>query len=260
MYLQKIVAKKNTDPAFLEGRVIDWEDKLSDKLPPRISLSQSLREGAREGISIIAEMKRASPSKGRFPFKGSVQEQIRAYDRGGARAISVLTNGPFFQGKLSDLSEARESTKLPLLRKDFLTEIWEIPQAKHYGADSILLIAGILDERELNRMITKAHECDLEALLEIHDKEELSRVLNLNTAPDAIGINNRNLRSFEVDLDTTARLSERIPEEICRVSESGFAERPDILKYRATVDAFLIGEALMRSSTPEQTLQAWVKG
>ena len=109
-------------------------------------------------------------------------------------------------------------------------------------------------------MLEKAHECDLEVLLEIHDKEELARALSLNTAPDAIGINNRDLRTFEVRLETTASLSTRIPEEICRVSESGFAKLDDLLKYRPSVDAFLVGESLMKSSTPEQTLQAWVKG
>ena len=109
-------------------------------------------------------------------------------------------------------------------------------------------------------MIDEAHKCDLEVLLEIHDQEELDRVLHLNSAPDAVGINNRNLNTFEVDLETTARLAEGLPKEICRISESGFAKRSDLMRFDKVVDAFLIGEHLMKSEKPEQTLRGWVKG
>lgn len=172
----------------------------------------------------------------------------------------MLTNGPFFQGSLADLAAARRGTQLPLLRKDFLTESWEIPQAKFHGADAILLIAAILTDRQMNEMIEVARSYSLEVLLEIHDEEELNRTLGLDRAPDAVGINNRNLNTFEVSLETTARLADALPKEICRVSESGFATRSDLQRFEGIVDAFLIGESLMRSQDPEVTLRGWVKG
>lgn len=260
MYLHKIVAQKEQDANIAKAQTINWEEKLPSPLPARKSLSQSLRSTPIEQPSIIAEMKRASPSKGSFQFVGTVPDQVGAYERGGARAVSVLTNEHFFQGSLLDLQAARGGTNLPLLRKDFLTHEWEIPQAKAHGADAILLIAAILSDAQLEAMMAKAGEFDLEVLLEIHDQEELQRVLHLSRAPEAVGINNRNLKTFEVSLDTTARLATSLPKEICRVSESGFATRDDLLRFQGVVDAFLIGETLMRSSQPEQTLRGWVKG
>ena len=260
MYLDKIVAEKQSDPAFRQGKEIDWEAELARaEVPEQRGFTKSLR-GSPEGPSIIAEMKRASPSKGSFGFEGAVEEQVSGYEKGGARAVSVLTNGPFFQGTLKDLQAARRGTSLPLLRKDFLTESWEIPQAKYHGADAILLIAAILTDRQLNEMIEVARSYSLEVLLEIHDEEELNRTLGLDRAPEAVGINNRNLKTFEVSLDTTARLAGALPKEICRVSESGFATRSDLQRFEGIVDAFLIGESLMRSQNPEVTLRGWVKG
>lgn len=260
MYLDKIVKHKLSEPNFVEAGKQDWDRQLDEQLTPRVSFTQRLRAEPANQPSIIAEMKRASPSKGSFQFQGQVRDQVAAYERGGARAVSVLTNREFFKGRLEDLREARLGCQLPLLRKDFLTESWEIAQAKFYGADVVLLIAAILTDRQMDVMIDKAHRCDLEVLLEIHDDEELKRVLNLNNRPDAIGINNRNLRTFEVSLDTTSRLAPLLPKEICRVSESGFATRSDLMRFQGVVDAFLIGESLMRSEQPEQTLRGWVKG
>ena len=260
MYLQKIVDQKSQDPAIEEARKVDWEAQLETLQQPRRSFTESLRTAPNGQPSIIAEMKRASPSKGSFDFQGEVADQVRAYEAGGARAVSVLTNEHFFSGHLRDLKSARSGTQLPLLRKDFLTEEWEIPQAKVWGADAILLIAAILTDEQLESMIQKAHQCDLEVLLEIHDEEELRRVNQLKTLPDAVGINNRNLWTFEVSLETTERLAAGLPKEICRVSESGFATRSDLLRFEGVVDAFLIGESLMRSPRPEQTLEGWVKG
>lgn len=258
MYLEKIVSQKQSDPAFLEGREKDWNQLLQEAgAPSQRGFVASLRGSF---PSIIAEMKRASPSKGSFEFQGRVEEQVAGYERGGARAVSVLTNGPFFQGGLYDLQAARRATALPLLRKDFLTEMWEVPEAKYHGADAILLIAAILEDRQIEEMIEQAHRYELEVLLEIHDGQELQRTLHLNSAPDAVGINNRNLNTFEVTLETTARLAEGLPKEICRVSESGFATRSDLTRFEGVVDAFLIGETLMKSEDPEVTLRGWVKG
>ncbi len=260
MYLKKIVDQIHQDPKFQAAAQVDWERSLEQKGARRgLSFSESVRSAPSGMPAIIAEMKRASPSKGSFEFHSSVTEQVRAYQRGGARAVSVLTNQDF-AGTLDDLSEAREAVSLPLLRKDFLTQPWEIAQSACFGADFILLIAAILDDRQIETMLRKAHSLGMEVLLEVHDERELERALALSTAPEAIGINNRNLHTFEVTLETTVRLAARLPKEILRVSESGFASRSDLLRFEGMVDAFLIGETLMRSSQPEQTLTAWVKG
>lgn len=261
MYLDKIVAHKKADPAFAEGRSHNWPARLGlIQTPPRRSLVGSLRNAPAGQPSIIAEMKRASPSKGSFAFSGAVADQVRAYERGGARAVSVLTNQEFFKGSSEDLADARAAIDLPVLRKDFLLEPWEVAQSRLWGADAILLIAAILDDSTMAEMISEARRLDLEVLLEIHDREELERTLRLPEAPHAVGINNRNLRTFELSLDTTASLAPLLPKEICRVSESGFATREDLLRFEGVVDAFLIGETLMRSSSPEQTLTGWIKG
>lgn len=261
MYLDKIVAHKQGEPAFLQGRETDWEARLAEVGPqPRRSFVHSLRSSPQGQPSIIAEMKRASPSKGSFAFTGSVAEQVQAYERGGAKAVSVLTNEPFFQGSQADLAEARAAISLPVLRKDFLLEPWEAVQSKLWGADVVLLIAAMLDDATMAEMIAVAGRCDLEVLLEIHDEAELERTLRLPNLPQAVGINNRNLRTFELSLETTAALAPRLPKEICRVSESGFATRQDLLRFDGVVDAFLIGETLMRSARPEDTLTGWIKG
>ncbi len=259
MYLDKIVAHKKADPHFAVQRSVDWEDRLGS-LTPRRPFVESLRSAPAGHPSIIAEMKRASPSKGSFAFEGKVADQVAAYQRGGARAVSVLTDQTFFGGSDQDLREARQAMTLPVLRKDFLLDPWEVAQSKVWQADVILLIAAILDDHTMAAMISAARKFDLEVLLEIHDEAELERVLALPEAPDAVGINNRDLRTFNLSLDTTKRLAPKLPKEICRVSESGFATREDLLRFEGVVDAFLIGETLMRSPRPEETLQGWIKG
>jgi indole-3-glycerol phosphate synthase len=260
MYLEKIVAHKRADRAFLAAREEPWKDRLRQGSAPRRPLVASLRDTPQDGPSIIAEMKRASPSKGSFAFQGRLSDQVAAYQRGGARAVSVLTEPSFFAGSHQDLRQAREAVALPVLRKDFLLEPWEVAQSKVWGADAILLIAAILDQATLAEMIAEARLLDLEVLLEIHDQGELERVLRLPVLPEAVGINNRDLRTFELSLETTARLAPLLPKEICRVSESGFATREDLLRFEGIVDAFLIGETLMRSGRPEETLSGWIRG
>ncbi len=259
MYLDKIVAHKKADPQFLSHGEVDWEAQLSSPSARR-PFVKSLRSSPAGEPSIIAEMKRSSPSKGSFEFTGRVADQVRAYEKGGAKAVSVLTDQAFFSGSREDLKEARDAISIPALRKDFLLEPWEVAQSKVWEADVILLIAAILDDRHLAEMITAARRYDLEVLLEIHDENELERVLALPEAPDAVGINNRDLRTFSLSLDTTERLAPRLPKEICRISESGFATRQDLLRFDGVVDAFLIGETLMRTPRPEDTLQGWIKG
>lgn len=259
MYLDKIVAHKRTDPEFARQREVDWSSRLTDPQPRRPFVA-SVRSSPQGQPSIIAEMKRASPSKGSFHFQGSVADQVLAYQKGGAKAVSVLTDQAFFCGSAEDLRQAREAVALPVLRKDFLLEPWEVVQSKIWRADVVLLIAAILDDSTLAEMIRLAQAVDLEVLLEIHDKEELERVLALPVPPHAVGINNRDLRTFELSLETTERLAPRLPKEICRVSESGFATRQDLQRFDGVVDAFLIGETLMKSPRPEETLLGWIKG
>lgn len=260
MYLEKIVAHKRSDPAFAAAKEVPWEERLQNHTGDTRGFVASIKSSPPDQPSIIAEMKRASPSKGSFEFQGDVAEQVAAYEEGGAKAVSVLTNEHFFKGRLEDLERARQGTQLPLLRKDFLLEAWELAQAKVYGADVVLLIAAILEQPQLEKLVGQAHSFGLEVLLEIHDEAELERVLTLKEAPDAIGINNRNLSTFEVSLDTTERLAARIPKEICRISESGFATQGDLMRFQGVVDGFLIGESLMRSARPSETLRGWIKG
>lgn len=261
MYLDKIVAHKRASADFQRARAQPWEEQLASAAHlPKRSLVEALLGAPPGQPSIIAEMKRASPSKGSFAFEGQLADQVRAYERGGARAVSVLTDGEFFDGRLEDLREARQAVSLPILRKDFLLEPWEVMEAKIAGADAVLLIAAVLDQDELSAMINLARRVELEVLLEIHDRHELERILELPVSPHAVGINNRNLQSFELSLDTTASLAPLLPKEICRVSESGFATRDDLLRFEGIVDAFLIGETLMRSRRPDELLLGWIKG
>lgn len=262
VYLSQIVAHKTADPSTQRRKQEPWEAHCRrGPLPARRPFAAALlAPAAGHRPRIIAEMKRASPSQGRFPFQGTVAQQVAAYQRGGARAVSVLTNEAFFQGRPEDLAEAREACQLPLLRKDFLLEPWEVWESRWLGADAILLIAAILDQDTLVAMLEQASQAGVETLLEIHDEAELDRVLALPRPPEAVGINNRDLQTFELTLETTARLAPRLPKEICRVSESGFATRQDLVRFEGMVDAFLIGESLMRSARPEETLTSWIEG
>lgn len=260
MYLQKIVDYKRACPDFLLNRDKEW-DRLLEEFTPRQprGFASSLTKQS-EGPNIIAEFKRASPSKGAFKFANSIAQQVVAYEEGGAKALSILTEPHFFQACPEDLAIAQKTASLPILRKDFLLEKWEISQSKLLGADAVLLIAAVLDDKNLSAMVKEADRLGIEVLLEIHCAEELKRALALPLAPQAIGINNRNLVTFELNLETTATLASRLPKEICRISESGFATRQDLMQFNSVVNAFLIGEALMKSPNPKQVLSDWTRG
>lgn len=202
------------------------------------------------GVSLIAEVKRASPSQGLLRTDFDPLALARAYERGGAVAISVLTDERFFQGSLEDLFRIRQGTSLPLLAKDFTLEAYQIYQARVHGADAILLIVAILDDESLARLFDLAHSLGMTALIEVHDEGELNRALALG--PGLIGINNRNLRDFSLDLSLTLRLRPLIPPEVVVVSESGIDSRQDVERLQAAaVDAILVGEALMRAEDVE---------
>ncbi len=198
------------------------------------------------GVSLIAECKKASPSKGLIVPDYDPVRLARAYEKGGARAISVLTDTRHFQGTLEHLRDVREAVRLPVLRKDFLFHPYQLYEARVAGADAVLLIAAVLGDGDLADLSALARRLGMAALIEVHDEGELARVLPLR--PALVGVNNRNLQTFEVDFATTARLRALIPPEIAVVGESGLKTPDDVRAMRdAGVDAVLVGETLARS-------------
>ena len=203
---------------------------------------------------MIAEVKKASPSKGLIRPDFAPADIARSYAAGGAACLSVLTDRQFFQGALSYLQQARAACSLPVLRKDFIISPWQIFEARAAGADAVLLIAACLDDAQLAELLALAHALGMAALLEVHDGAELERALRLD-AP-LIGINNRNLRTFEVSLHTTLGLRARVPAERLLVTESGIHTRDDVQTMRAAgVHCFLVGERFMRAANPGHALQ-----
>ncbi len=205
---------------------------------------------SRPGTSVIAEHKRRSPSAGTIRDGASCAEIVIAYERGGAAAVSILTEEEHFGGSLADLREARAATELPILRKDFTIDPYQLYEAKVAGADGVLLVVGSVEQSDLASLYAQAQELDLDTLVEIHDDEELERALELDC--DVIGINNRNLEDFSVDLAITFDLLVDVPAGKTVVSESGIHTRVDVEELeRVGVDAVLVGEALMRAPDPE---------
>jgi len=204
----------------------------------------------REGLSLIGEIKRASPSAGIIREDFVPADLAGAYERGGARALSVLTDHCYFKGSLEYLAEAREACALPVLRKDFILDEAQLHEARAAGADAALLIARMLSQEELCRLVSIAHALGMETLVEIHERRELAKALRSRT--NVIGVNNRDLSTFEVDLETTLRIADDIPEETVLVSESGIRTRDDLARLAsAGVDAVLIGETFMRAPDVE---------
>ncbi len=253
MILDKIVARKKEEVAVLHREGIHLPKEFVDKeiSPPR-GFRAALLDYS--GVSIIAEAKKASPSKGVMCADFDIEKIVSHYQENGAQAISVLTDVDFFQGSLKNMLKAREKSTLPVLRKDFIIDVLQIKEASIYGADAILLIAAILDTNQLQDYFIYAKELNMDVLLEVHDEAELEK--SLQTDCDLIGVNNRNLNDFSVDIETTFRLQKLVPEEIPLVSESGLRDRNDIKKLQDHgIAAALIGETLMRAGTDKQTLQ-----
>jgi indole-3-glycerol phosphate synthase len=199
---------------------------------------------------VIAEYKRRSPSAGEIRAGARVADVVRAYERGGAAAVSVLTEEDHFGGSLDDLRSAREVTDLPILRKDFTIDPYQLYEAKAYGADAVLLVVGALSDSSLGSLYGISRQLELDAIVEVHDEEELSRALEIDA--DVIGINNRDLADFTVDLGVTFELLVDVPAGKTVVSESGIHTRADVEELeRVGVDAVLVGEALMRAPDPE---------
>jgi indole-3-glycerol phosphate synthase len=204
--------------------------------------------------AIIAEIKRASPSKGLLAPSFDPAAIAKAYEEGGAAALSVLTDGPFFQGSLAHLGEARAAVNLPVLRKDFTIDEFHVYEAAAHGADAILLIAAVLSPAELRRFRELARSLGLDTLVEVHDERELD--LAIASGADIIGVNNRDLRTFEVRLETSLSLAACMPKDVVKVSESGIHTRDDVRRLaEAGFDAFLVGEHLMRAADPAAALR-----
>lgn len=222
----------------------------------RNALSKALRTSNR--LNIIAEIKRASPSKGIINGRLDIAETARSYESGGACCISVLTEEDFFEGSMEDLRAVRRSVSLPVLRKDFILDEFQIFEAAEAGADAVLLIVAALSASDLKRLFQVAQEdLGLDALVEVHNSEELK--IAEQTGCRLIGVNNRNLRTFEVSLDVSRNLIAEKPESSLMIAESGLGSLSEISELRSRgFDGFLIGETLMRSNDPRKTLEAWI--
>jgi len=206
------------------------------------------------GIAVIAELKKASPSKGLIRAEFPVAELARELQAAGAAALSVLTNEKYFQGSLTNLEIASAAVDVPCLRKDFIVDEFQLPEARAHGADAVLLIVTALTDDELMTLRAAAREWQLDVLCEVHDAMELHRALDAEC--DLIGVNNRNLHTFEVDLNTSLGLVELIPGGVLKIAESGIESVADIFRLRQTgYDGFLIGESLMRAPSPGAALR-----
>ncbi|MGA2269267.1 MAG: indole-3-glycerol phosphate synthase TrpC [Bryobacteraceae bacterium] len=252
--LARIVARKREELARGAAPLDQWERQAESCLAARRDFRAALGAHA---PAIIAEVKKASPSQGVLSADFDAARIASAYQRGGAAALSVLTDESFFQGSLGDLEEARAAVSLPVLRKDFTIARSHIVEAAAHGADAILLIAALLTEGEIRGFREAAASYRMAALVEVHDRRELD--IALAAGSDLIGVNNRDLTTFEVTLETSLRLAEHIPPGVVRVSESGIHDARDIATLRAAgYTAFLVGEHLMKSGDPAAALKKLV--
>jgi indole-3-glycerol phosphate synthase len=249
--LARIVATKREHLAKAPPPVERWEREAARKVAARRDFRAALGGPA---SAIIAEIKKASPSKGVLAQDFDPARTARAYEMGGARCLSVLTDAPYFQGSLDDLEAARSAVSLPVLRKDFTIENSHILEAAAHGADAILLIAAILGEAQLRDFREAAARYRMAALVEVHNRRELDAAVA--SGAEIIGVNNRNLSTFEVTLDTSIELAGHMPAGAILVSESGIHTRADIARLRGVgYTAFLVGEHLMKSPDPAQALR-----
>jgi len=253
--LQRILARKVEEIAEAARRepLRALSERAAAADPPR-GFREALT-GAIEarGAAVIAEVKKASPSRGVLRPDYDPALIGRAYARGGAAALSVLTDRDFFQGEAAHLEAAREASGLPVLRKDFVIDPWQVYEARAMGADCVLLIVAALGDAALRELHDLAIHLGMDVLVEVHDGEELDRALAIG--PRLVGINNRDLRTFETSLDTTLDLRERVPDDVLPVTESGIHTREDVgIMHAAGVHAFLVGEAFMTAADPGEKL------
>ncbi len=242
--LTRIIANKKKEVAIYKGIVSQkqLESELENCHLPIYSLQEALLEST---TGIIAEFKRKSPSKGWINKKADAKDVVKKYKYGGAAAVSVLTDGHFFGGLMADLSTAASILEIPVLRKDFIVDEYQILQARLLGASAILLIAAALTKEEVNRFTNIAHELNLDVLLELHDESEIDYI---TTDHNIIGINNRNLGTFDIDIDKSFQMIRLLPTEAIWVAESGISDPSTVVDLRdAGYRGFLIGENFMKS-------------
>jgi indole-3-glycerol phosphate synthase len=250
---QEIATSKKTIPA-------DVMHTLATQAPPPLSFTGALQDHLSQGRpALIAEIKKASPSKGLIRADFDPSTLARAYVDGGATCLSVLTDEPSFQGHLEYLQLARKASGLPVLRKDFLFDPYQVDQARAWGADCILVIMACLTDDAARQLVAAARDLGMDVLVEVHNMPELERALSLETK--LVGINNRDLRTFEVALDTSEMLAAHVPKDRIIVSESGISKHADIARLSAAgIRTFLVGESLMRQSDVAAATQALLFG
>jgi indole-3-glycerol phosphate synthase len=241
-------AKRSTDLRELEQQ--------AERHVPR-GFRRALEEKSRAGVAVIAELKKASPSKGVIRTEFCVEELARELETAGAAALSVLTDEEFFQGSLENLRLASAAVKVPCLRKDFIVDEFQLLEARANSADAVLLIVAALTNAQLNVLALGARLNGLDVLCEVHDEAELQRALDVGC--DLIGVNTRDLRTFNVDTETAFRLADKLPKSVVKVAESGIRSGEDISRLQAAgYQAFLIGESLMRAERPGEALRSLV--
>ena len=251
--LEEILRVKRTEIKRLRSRAAELDREARRRTDFRDFRSALQQSDGR--LAVIAEVKKASPSAGVIASSFDPVEIARNYERSGANAISVLTDTKFFQGKLQDLADVRRAVSVPLLRKDFIVDEIQIAESAANGADAILLIVAALEQKQLVHLLRTATSYQLDALVEVHTREELNRALDAGAK--VVGINNRNLATFDVDLAVTEELCREVPDEIVLVSESGIKTTQDVGRMKACgVDAVLVGEALMRGEISIEQLRA----
>ncbi|HEX6185934.1 MAG TPA: indole-3-glycerol phosphate synthase TrpC [Pyrinomonadaceae bacterium] len=257
-FLSRIIERKRERLA--EARAArSPEDVRREAFAARAGARRHALRGALEDagrVNVIAEFKRASPSKGEIRVGASAAETARAYERGGAAAVSVLTEEDYFRGSLRDLAEVKAATRLPVLRKDFVFDEYQVFESAAAGADALLLIIAALDDATLAALLRLTeNELELDALVEVHTAEELGRAARAGA--HIVGVNNRDLRTFEVSLETSVGLAAQAPAGTLLVSESGIGNAADVERLRACgFKAFLVGETLMRAESPEAALRS----
>jgi indole-3-glycerol phosphate synthase len=255
MFLDKIVVTKIEEVEALKQHfVLNEAEKRISEMPPCLGFARAVSTGRKRSMGLIAEVKKASPSKGLIRADFEPVRLAKAYEKVGADCISVLTDQVYFQGSNDYLTRVRDQVRIPILRKDFTIDFRQIYEARLIGADAVLLIAAILTTGQMKEFLELSRSLGLDALVEVHDREELKRVLELDA--NLIGINNRNLKTFVTDLKTTEQLIDLIPQGKTIVSESGIAHAEEIQYLKSVgAHAVLIGETFMRKDNVEQAVE-----